>query len=132
MEISLILGKVIGLYMVIVAISMLARQGSWMKLVKQARKNESFVRLIALFELLLGLLIVIVHNIWVQGWEVAITIVGWLMLIEGAMYLLLPHETIEKKISAFNKPGWYTIVGIVALVVGLYLVGVTFGFFAGA
>lgn len=131
MTFSLIFGKVIGIYLIIVAISMLARQGSWMKIVKQVRKNESFPRLIALFELLVGLFIVVAHNMWVASWEVAITIVGWLMLIEGAAYLLLPHSVIEKKIQFFNKPGWYTIVGIVSLVVGLYLVGVTYGFFAG-
>jgi len=128
---SLILGKIIGLYLVICGVSMLARKQGWMAMVKDMRKNPSFGRLMALFELLLGILIVMLHNVWVQGWEVAITLIGWVMLIEGAAYLLLPHKSIEKKIKAFNKPGWYVVTGIVILVVGLYLLGVSFGVFAG-
>lgn len=131
MEGSEILGQIIGLYLAIVGVSMLARQQGWMAMVKDMRKNESFGRLVALFELLLGVAIVMLHNVWVQGWEVAITIIGWIMLIEGAAYLLLPHSAVEKKIKAFNKPGWYVVAGIVTLVVGLYLLGITFGVFTG-
>ena len=130
-DVSLILGKVIGLYLVIVGISMLARRQGWMSMVKEVRKHDATPRLIALFELLVGLFIIVVHNVWVQSWEVAVTIIGWVMLVEGVSYLILPHDAMEKKIQFFNKRGWYAVFGIVALVLGLYLVGVTYGIFQG-
>lgn len=83
--------------------------------------------LVAFAELALGLLIVITHNVWVTDWAVVVTIIGWLMVVEGIMNMVLPHGVIERMIKYFNKPKWYVVGGIFSIMVGVYLASFSFG-----
>jgi len=49
---------------------------------------------------LLGLVTVIAHNVWVSDWRVAITILGWMTLLKGAMKIGFPDH-INKKAQMF-------------------------------
>jgi len=126
MELSLLLGKVVAIYLIVIGISLLARQGMWMHVVKKFMKSSTLITVVAMAELILGLLIVISHNIWVQSWVVVVTLIGWIMVIEGAAYLLLPQDSMKGLIRSFNKPMWYRVCGIVSLALGLYLAYITF------
>lgn len=45
---------------------------------------------------LLGLVTVILHNIWVLDWRLAITILGWTTLIKGIMKVGFPQHVHNK------------------------------------
>ena len=45
---------------------------------------------------------------------------------EAAAYLLVPDTLVARVIGTFNTAFWYIVGGLVAMTVGLYLVG--FGF----
>jgi len=45
---------------------------------------------------LLGLITVVLHNLWVWDWRVAITILGWTTLIKGIMKIGFPQHVHEK------------------------------------
>ena len=50
---------------------------------------------------LLGLITVILHNVWVADWQVAITILGWSTLIKGGMKIGFP-EHVHKQAQMFK------------------------------
>ena len=52
--------------------------------------------------LLMGLVTVILHNVWVWGWPVAITVLGWSTVIKGIMKIGFP-EYIHKQAQRFRK-----------------------------
>ncbi len=126
MELSLLLGKVVGIYLLVMGISLLIRKETWMHVVKKYTKNSALMMAVATAELIVGLLIVLTHNIWVNDWVVVVTVIGWLMFIEGVVYLLLPVETMKKLVKSFNKPAYYKVCGIIALVLGILLTYITF------
>lgn len=39
---------------------------------------------------LLGLVTVIAHNVWLSDWRLAITILGWMTLLKGAIKIAFP------------------------------------------
>lgn len=124
---SLFLGKVVGAYLVVVGASLLLRKKMWHNVVRDFTKSSMAMTVAALFELLIGLFIVASHNVWVQSWEVVITIIGWLMVFEGIAYLFIPHKVLKEKIRAFDNTTWYTMGGIIALLLGAYMVYVSMG-----
>lgn len=60
---------------------------------------------------LLGLVTVILHNIWVTDWRVAITILGWVTLLKGATKIGFP-EHVNKQAQMFKsqKKLWGLII----------------------
>ncbi len=51
---------------------------------------------------LMGLVTVILHNIWVLDWRVAITILGWVTLLKGITKIGFP-EHVNKRAQDFKK-----------------------------
>ena len=49
--------------------------------------------MVGLVALLIGLTIVNVHNFWIAGWPVIITLFGWLAIIGGIIRMAFPAFT---------------------------------------
>ncbi len=64
--------------------------------------DKAFVISTGYITLLMGLVTVILHNIWVANWKVFITILGWSTLIKGIMKVGYP-EQIHKQAQRFKK-----------------------------
>ena len=72
----------------------------------------------------LGLLLVLSHNVWTTDWRVIITLVGWLTLLKGIALMLWP-DRVAKLGSSMSGTG-LVIPTTIALGVGTYLVYVGF------
>ncbi|MFC1728195.1 hypothetical protein ACFLZ7_01875 [Nanoarchaeota archaeon] len=64
--------------------------------------DKAFVISTGYITLLMGLVTVILHNVWAANWKVAITILGWSTLIKGVMKVGFP-EKINKEAQRFKK-----------------------------
>lgn len=71
--------------------------------------------------LTIGLVIVSAHNVWVQSWEVIITIFGWLAVVEGILLLLLPEEMSRIVAKWLKGKGLIVFGGIFYLILGIVL-----------
>ena len=71
--------------------------------------------------LLVGSLVVAAHSVWISSWAVIITLVGWYLLIIGAMYFLFPilaeHLFSGKQLGSEIR----RLRSIVTLILGLVL-----------
>jgi hypothetical protein len=65
-------------------------------------EDRAFVISTGYITLLMGLVTVILHNVWVLEGRVAITIVGWSTLIKGILKIGFP-EAIHKRAQVFRK-----------------------------
>ncbi len=121
MELSLFLAELMGLYLVIMAVAFLVNQKMLQKVIDDYEKIPGFTLVFGgAVALIMGLLVVLTHNVWVSGWPVLVTILGWVTLIKGVSVLMFPSAMmgIAKKFhSAASRNGSLVIM----LVVGLYL-----------
>ena len=85
--------------------------------------NKAFVISTGYITLLMGLVTVILHNVWVADWRVAITILGWSTLIKGIMKVGFP-EQIHKQAQRFKKK--QMVSTIILLILGAWLLWVSF------
>jgi len=74
-----------------------------------------------------GLFLVVAHNIWLTIPAAIISVVGWMILLEGLVYLVLPDETLKLAVSTLNKPATYLVGGAITIAVGIYLTAFGFG-----
>ena len=127
MLISYLLAQVIGVYLVFVGLVLILRYNELRHIIIEVFNNRALIFVGGIFTLLIGLVIVLSHNIWETNWVVLITIAGWFTLLKGLAYLFLPQSTLAKLAQFLNKPGFYIAGGVASLVVGGFLAFQGFG-----
>lgn len=121
MTLSIFLGRFFGLYLLIVGFFYLFRRPFIKKAAEQIFEKEAFVVITAIISLIMGLLVVLSHNIWTFNWKVSITLIGYLALCKGLARLFVPHH-IDKKLILKLVIGDNPIyVGIICLIFGFFL-----------
>lgn len=80
--------------------------------------DKAFVISTGYTSFLMGLVTVLLHNIWVWNWTVIVTILGWSTMIKGITKIGFP-EQIKKQAQRFKKK--QLISSIFLLFLGLSL-----------
>ncbi len=121
MQNSIFLARVFGPYMVIVAIGVLFNLKTYQKVMEDFFKNTALIYLGGILALIIGLVMVLFHNIWVANWTVVITIFGWLGIIKGAWLIIFPNM-VGKLTQAYQKKTTLLRVHLViVLALGIFL-----------
>lgn len=120
MDISIFLAKVLGLYLLIIALAMLVNAKNIRALLAESN-NTSFVFLTGTIALIIGVLLVVTHNIWEADWKVLITILGWLTLIKGIVRLFFPEYVLRMTARFVQNSRAYFVIDVILLIVGIYL-----------
>lgn len=118
---SLILAKVLGLYFLVIGAAFLFNPERFKNLYGKIAHDDNFLFLGGLLAVLIGAVIISVHNEWVWGWPVIITVLGWWSLIKGGMLLIFPDSI---KFFSFiqNQPlMFYRILSLIYLGFGVFL-----------
>jgi hypothetical protein len=91
MDRSIFLARVLGIYYLIVSTAIAVNFNQFASDVERLINNPSLMFISSFFTLIIGLLMVVSHNIWEWSWRVLVTIIAWLALIKGVSILFLPH-----------------------------------------
>lgn len=91
MDLSKFLGKVVGIYLLIISVVILVDMPHFIKYVGSLINDGPLMFVTGFFTLILGVLMVVSHNVWQLNWKVIITIIAWLTLIKGLSIILYPQ-----------------------------------------
>lgn len=119
METSFFLAQIMGIVLVTVGFAVLVNRKNMKKVVEGLMADSALMYVTGLFILILGLLVVMNHNIWQGGWQTLVTALGWLTLLKGVVCLVFPEWVKARKNMC--TPGWLLFSGIVCLAIGVYL-----------
>lgn len=120
MELSIFLAQAWGLYVVLACLALLVNKSSLRSLVN-TMNNDSAVILTGALSLILGVLSVLVHNIWSgPAFVIVVTIFGWLALLKGFVRMAWPSHT-RKMFDDMMHGSAVNILLVIALIVGAYL-----------
>lgn len=120
MTTSVFLAQAFSIYFIVVTLAMLFNKDYYTKAAIELLQHKGLALLTGIFTLILGILLVLFHNIWIANWQVIITILAWLTLIKGIMRLFFPKQ-MQSWIDALKKSGFfYSTLGIM-LILGVLL-----------
>ena len=126
MDISLFLAKIFGPYLIAVGAAAILKRKELSVRISSIFDNPILVYAMSALELIIGILLLLLHSVWVWGWPVIITIWAWLMIIESAVFLFLPSRLTKKMVRMFVKKGWYITFSIISILLGVYLAVIGF------
>lgn len=92
----------------------------------QMTKDKEFVVTSGYVALIIGLFTVVMHNVWVSDWRVAITIIGWISLIKGLVRLAFPEAFYSLAKSLKDKYSLLNTLLFIAIMVGFWLLWVSY------
>lgn len=121
MEISLIVAKILGIYLVISGCFLIFRGKTVPHLLQDFFGHPAIVYLTGVILIFLSSLFLIEHNVWDGTWRTVVTVFMWMVLLKGVAYIFIPetlHKFSGKKVLETFKFNFY---GIIAVVVGLGL-----------
>ncbi|MCW8418882.1 hypothetical protein OQJ18_03350 [Fluoribacter dumoffii] len=121
MNISVFLAKAMGLYFLIISISVLINKNRMPSVVSELMKNPALQFLMGLNILIIGLLLILTHNIWVSSWQVLITIIAWAVFIKGVLNVAFPNlaQRMTKPFLQSQSIPYFAI--LINFLLGLYL-----------
>jgi len=127
MELTILLAKIFGVYMLLIGVAIFMNRKHFLGAIIAIAK-ERFAQIIAgAMALLIGLWMINVHNDWSSGPAGLITLIGWIGLAKGVLYLFLPEAQLAKITHVFAERTWYMVDGVIVIVLGAYLAGYGYG-----
>ena len=120
---TLFLSRLIGLYCILIGLSMITRRQATVETVTVLLQNPSMTLILGVITLAAGLAMVLAHNIWSGGTlVVVVTLLGWMALIKSLFFLFLPHEMETRLfLGQLHYGQLFYLYSAISLVLGVYL-----------
>ncbi len=127
---SVMLAQVMGPLLLVIGLGVLFNRSSFNQMIAEmiGGKQQLTLFVTGTLTTLLGLLVVIGHNVWVWNWTVLVTLLGWATLIKGIFLVLFP--TASNPIAKFYQGRDSLITGAALVAIIMSLVLCYYGFIA--
>jgi hypothetical protein len=119
MEITLLVAKVLGVYLIVSGLFLLFRGKTVPHLLKDFFGHPAFVYLTGAILLFLSTTYLLDNNTWDGTWHSVITVFMWLVFIKGAAYMLVPEAL--NRIVTKKMMGMLNVYGVIIFIVGVAL-----------
>jgi putative exporter of polyketide antibiotics len=120
---TLFLSRLIGLYCIVIGLSMMTHSQATVETVTALLQNPSMTLILGVITLAAGLAMVLAHNIWSGGTlVVVVTLVGWMALVKSLFFLFLPPEMETRLfLQQLHYQQLFYLYGAISLALGVYL-----------
>jgi len=121
MQTSIYLAQLIGPVMAIMGLYILVFPTRLQEVAREFLASAALMFLAGVMALILGIAIVLSHNIWVMGWPVIITIFGWVAIPAGLLRLSMGAEGRANATEFLAYRGLFIFAGALLAVLGAWL-----------
>jgi hypothetical protein len=124
---TIFLGKFLGLTYLLTCLVSVARPKATLDAANSMAEDSGLLLISGIFTMAAGVAVVIGHNIWSGGaLPVAVTVLGWLMLIKGVVLMAAPPRILIASYSFLNSPSRFRLVLIPATIFGAWMTVMAF------
>lgn len=125
MELSLFLAKILGLSLVTFCLGVLKNFKLLPKIGRSVSENLALIIFSGFILTILGLLIIVSHNIWTADWRVLVTLLGYATLLKGMIRIFFPGFVAKIARQVAGGVWWKTVTALFFLL-GIYLTWIGF------
>jgi len=119
MDITILVSKILGIYLVVGGLFLLVKGKSVPHLLKDFFDHPATVYLTGIILIFLSSMYLIQYNIWDGTWKAVITFFVWLVMLKGLVYVFAPKALSEISIKKFRNT--FGVYGLIAIIVGFYI-----------
>lgn len=112
---SFLIAQIFGLFMFIMSVILLSRVKFYRDLINGMKAHSVGAVVGASVGLLLGIFLVVLHNVWLFQSLVIITIVGWFIFIKSVLWLAFPEAVIAWNKKVYSGVGYYFVAAILMI-----------------
>ena len=124
MDSSLFLAKFWGWYLIIFFF-ILSLNPKRIKQIFNDLNDEKFLIMASFVTIIVGLLNVLIHNIWEPNWKLIISLIGWVSIFIGLSLFIFPKRTVV--ILEFINIKLVQVIYTLLFMLGLYLLNIVYG-----
>ncbi len=120
---TIYLSRLIGLYCILVMPSLAMHKQATVGSAAALWHNPSLGLFVGIFTVIASLAMILAHNRWSGGvLPVVVTLVGWMALIKGMLFLLMPSgPDTEIMLSWLRDPVLFYVCLTPSFLIGIYL-----------
>ncbi len=118
METSLFLARLMGPAAIVMGAAMLINPVNMREMANDFLEHRGLIFLAGILTLVAGLAIVLTHTVWVAGWPVIITIIGWLSVVGGIFRIVFPDSVKSIGEAMLQLSGGLTAAGVALALIG--------------
>lgn len=117
------LSRLLGLYCILAGLSMVTHRRATVETITALVHNPPVLFLVGVITLGAGLAMILGHNVWSGGvLPVIVTLVGWLTLIKGLLFLFLsPQAAVGFFLGGLHYEQLFYLYAVISLIFGVYL-----------
>lgn len=119
MEITFLVAKVMGIYMVVSGFMLILKGKSLVMMMKDFYNHPALVYLTSTILIFLSSIYLIQFNLWDSVPRVIVTIFVWLIMLKGLSYIFIPKLLSGISVKKYQK--YFMLYGFIAMFVGIYL-----------
>lgn len=113
--------RVLGPFLFVLGATVVARASEMRTLLSDFESNALWMWVTGAFVLLIGLVIVALHQSWRGAPAIIVSVVGWLIVLRGLFLLTFPAAFMSAAKATIGMGPLWIAVSIVLAVAGLYL-----------
>lgn len=121
MDISF-LAEFMGVLMVIIGVAMLIRRKVTLRALDEVFKSPGLIYSIGIAQIAVGLLVIMSKGDFGGALGSVLAILGWLLLIEGFVYMTATVQAMKKLLKWLHGKQTYYFVSLVYVLLGVWLV----------
>jgi len=123
-NISIFLAKFWGWYLIIFFL-ILSLNPKRIQQIFEDLKDQKFVIITSFIAILIGLLNILIHNIWEDSWTLIVTLIGWIAFTLGLALFVFPVRTINW-INYINVK-FFQMLYMLLFLLGVFLLNMAYG-----
>ena len=121
MQDSIFIARIFGPVLVTVALGLMVNRKTYQAVMSEYFENAALVYFGGLISLVIGILVMLNHNIWVSQWPVIITVFGWMGFVKGVFLIISPNSMVKLTEAYAKNTTLLVIHSILILALGIFL-----------
>lgn len=123
-DISIFLAKFWGFYLIIFFL-ILSLNPKRIVQIFEDLKDQKFVIITSFIAIIIGLINILLHNVWEDNWTLIITFMGWISLFIGLSLFIFPEKTINW-MNIINVK-FFQVLYMLLFFLGIFLLNMAYG-----
>lgn len=123
MDMSILLAKFWGWYLIVFFV-ILSFNPKRIKQIFNDLRDEKFLIIASFVAIIIGLINILLHNVWEANWKLIITLIGWIALFKGLALFTFPRQTV-KRLNYINVK-FVQVIYMLLFLLGVFLLNIAY------